>query len=96
MSSLSAPSALAGVRVLELSSGHGAALAGHFLLGYGAKVVHVDPGGTVPLGPDVISYVHRGKTTRSLGDVPALLASVDVDCVGRPAKDAFGTGNYVG
>jgi crotonobetainyl-CoA:carnitine CoA-transferase CaiB-like acyl-CoA transferase len=72
------PSALAGVRVLELSSGHAAGLAGHFLLGYGAEVVHVVPGGAVPLGPDVISYVHRGKRTRSRADLPGLVASVDL------------------
>jgi crotonobetainyl-CoA:carnitine CoA-transferase CaiB-like acyl-CoA transferase len=74
----STPSALAGVRVLELSTGHAAALAGHFLLGYGGHVVHVDPGGVAPLASDVASYVHQGKSMRSLADLPDLLASVDL------------------
>jgi crotonobetainyl-CoA:carnitine CoA-transferase CaiB-like acyl-CoA transferase len=72
------PCALKGVRVLELSTGHAAALAGHFLLGYGANVMHVDPGSGARLTRDVTSYAHRGKPTRPLTDLSDLLASVDL------------------
>jgi crotonobetainyl-CoA:carnitine CoA-transferase CaiB-like acyl-CoA transferase len=82
----STPSALAGVRVLELSTGHAAALAGHFLLGYGAHVVHVDPGGTAPLASDVASYVHRGKSMGTLAELPRLLASVDLIVSDAPPR----------
>lgn len=69
---------LHGVRVLELSSGHAAALAGHFLLGYGATVTHIAATETMWLTPDVTSYVHVGKTRSARDTLPQLLAESDL------------------
>ena len=69
---------LRGVRVLELSSGHAAALAGHFLLGYGASVTHVAATETTWLAGDVRSYVHRGKSTVGREELARLLCECDL------------------
>ena len=69
---------LADVRVLELSSGHAAALAGHFLLGYGALVTHVATTSLTTLSDDVISYVHRGKRNARVEDLVHLLSECDL------------------
>ncbi len=56
------PLPLEGVRVLELSSGVAAGLAGRFLRGYGASVRHVAIHTSVALAVDEIAYLHAGKT----------------------------------
>jgi crotonobetainyl-CoA:carnitine CoA-transferase CaiB-like acyl-CoA transferase len=69
---------LHGVRILELSGGHAAALAGHYLQGYGASVTRIDPGSSTPLAADVISYVHRGKLRRDLSALQELIDTADI------------------
>lgn len=68
---------LAGVCVVEISSGHAAGLAGHYLLGYGAEVIRfaLEPSW---LSPDVVSYVHKGKGSAPAEDLGSLLAWADV------------------
>jgi crotonobetainyl-CoA:carnitine CoA-transferase CaiB-like acyl-CoA transferase len=75
---VSPPAPLNGVRVLEVSSGHSAALAGHYLHGFGASVVHVGLDTTTPLTADVISYVHEGKLQRSSESLNSLLDTADI------------------
>ena len=87
---------LAGVRVLEISEGYAAGLAGRMLRGYGADVVRVASQSSDALTDDQHTYVHLGK--RSVGiealdqqlldadivmsDVqPALLHSLGIDWV---------------
>lgn len=74
---------LRGVRVLELSGGYAAGLAGRFLRGYGADVVHADPGFANPMTADEIAYVHAGKRSLPVGGTETdewrrLLAEVDI------------------
>ena len=74
---------LRGVRVLELSGGYAAGLAGRFLRGYGADLAHFDPGFATPMTADEIAYVHAGKRSLLVGSTEAdewrrLLADVDI------------------
>lgn len=70
---ISAALPLDGLRVLELSSGYAAGLAGRFLRGYGCRVTRVDtgapgPGSPVALTDDERRYLHAGKAVIELAD----------------------------
>jgi crotonobetainyl-CoA:carnitine CoA-transferase CaiB-like acyl-CoA transferase len=87
---MSAPTPLAGIRVLEWSSTLAGGYAGRLLRDLGAEVTRVGGAATVGKDPELDVYLHEGKDARevSFEDLPSFAAAERADIVVLDLPDA--------